>query len=140
MSTIAGICRVAPAERRTALRSFWLLARVAAHLQVSRLPAVLAAIDRRAARRPYRESLPAAESLRLLEAAARRLRPRPRCLVRALAGYELLRERGVDVRCVIGGRRGGPGFEAHAWLEIEGRVLLGGPVDGYQRIWHWPPE
>src|SRR5690606_22433494 len=103
------------------------------------MPRIVAAIDRRAARGRLASGVSASRALELLEATAARLRPSPRCLSKALTGYELLRERGVDVRCVIGGRRGAPGFEAHAWLEIDGRVALGGPVDGYQQIWHWPP-
>jgi hypothetical protein len=129
-----------PPERRLVVRCCGLFARAAIVARLLPMPRVVAAIDRRASGRQSAPGVSASRALALLEATAARLRPMPRCLSQAIAGYELLRERGVDVRCVIGGRRGGPGLEAHAWLEAEGRVLLGGPVDGYQRIWQWPPD
>jgi hypothetical protein len=62
--------------------------------------------------------------------AAGRLVPRTTCLARALAAQALLARRGhaSELRLGVAGGAGRV-FEAHAWLERDGRVLIGGPVD-----------
>lgn len=53
----------------------------------------------------------------------------PTCLVRALALEDLARREGADAALVrVGVRRDETGFEAHAWLEIDGNVV-GDTVD-----------
>lgn len=54
------------------------------------------------------------------------------CLMQALAGYRLLRRRGLEARIVLGVRRGDAdtAMAAHAWLLLYGHVLLGGPLPG----------
>lgn len=48
----------------------------------------------------------------------------PTCLVRALALEDLARRVGADEAVVrVGVRRQGGAFEAHAWLELDGRVV-----------------
>jgi hypothetical protein len=56
---------------------------------------------------------------------ASRYVPRATCLVRALAGRRLLAAHGHRAQLRIGVARSA-GFEAHAWLEYNGRVLIGG--------------
>ena len=62
--------------------------------------------------------------------AAAPLVPRATCLVRALAAQALLARRGYasQLRLGVSGASGRP-FEAHAWIERDGRVLIGGPVE-----------
>ena len=51
------------------------------------------------------------------------------CLTQALALQWLLRRRGEKVQVHIGVRKNEDGvFAAHAWLEKEGRVLIGGKI------------
>lgn len=61
-------------------------------------------------------------------AVSQRLLPSRPCLPQALAGQFLLRRRGArPVQLQIGVARNEDGsIEAHAWLEREGQVLLGG--------------
>ncbi len=48
----------------------------------------------------------------------------PTCLVRALALEDLARREGAVAALVrVGVRRDQNGFEAHAWLEIDGRIV-----------------
>jgi hypothetical protein len=55
--------------------------------------------------------------------------PRSTCLVRALAGQALLARHGWPSELRLGVARGPDGaFRGHAWLEREGRVLMGGVV------------
>ena len=52
--------------------------------------------------------------------------PRATCLIQALAGQVLLKQRGVPARLYIGVAKDEQGrFQAHAWVESQGRVLLG---------------
>jgi len=52
--------------------------------------------------------------------------PRATCLAQALALQVLLRRRGIDCRLRLGvAHDATAGLVAHAWLESEGRVLIG---------------
>ena len=57
--------------------------------------------------------------------AASRLLPGTRCLAQALAGQVVLARRGVPTRLRIGVGRSSGEVSAHAWLERDGRVVLG---------------
>ncbi len=57
---------------------------------------------------------------------ASRYVPAATCLPRALATYTLLRRQGVPATVRIGVKKGAGGLEGHAWVEHEGRVLIGG--------------
>ena len=64
-----------------------------------------------------------------VRAAARRV-PRASCLTQALALDTLLTEADLDGIVRIGvARRPDGSFEAHAWVEHDGRVLIGGVPD-----------
>jgi hypothetical protein len=64
-----------------------------------------------------------------VRATARRV-PRASCLTQALALESWLAEHGVDTAVRVGvARRSDGSFEAHAWVEHEGRVLIGGVPD-----------
>jgi hypothetical protein len=54
-----------------------------------------------------------------------RFTPKATCLVRALAGQILLSSYGYDSNIKIGVSRDKGEFEAHAWLENDGRIVLG---------------
>lgn len=59
------------------------------------------------------------------------------CLVQALAGQWLLQHEGYAPQLRIGVSKA-EGFEAHAWVELEGKVLIGGP-DESARFTPFPP-
>jgi hypothetical protein len=59
---------------------------------------------------------------------AGRLLPPSTCLSRALAGACLLERGGRAATVAIGVAPGAP-FRAHAWLECDGRILVGGGTD-----------
>lgn len=74
---------------------------------------------------------------------AARLVPGASCLVQALAAERLLRERGVSPTLRIGVLPHGPGgFEAHAWLEHDGGVIVGDrdDLDRYRRLPEVPED
>jgi hypothetical protein len=63
--------------------------------------------------------------------------PGSTCLVQALAGLWLLQREGYAPQLRIGVSKA-EGFEAHAWLELEGKVLIGGPEES-ARFTPFPP-
>lgn len=74
--------------------------------------------------------LPAAEEVALaLDRVARFRRPRPLCLVRSIALHRLLERRGLSgSRISVGVRMNGRTFEAHAWVELDGRIVGDDPA------------
>ncbi len=58
--------------------------------------------------------------------------PRATCLTQALAAELLLRRAGYPVYLRLGAARGpDERFEAHAWVECDGRVVIGGAIERY---------
>jgi hypothetical protein len=51
--------------------------------------------------------------------------PYASCLTQALAARKLLEQHGQSAELKIGVAKGNEGFEAHAWIEIDGRIVLG---------------
>jgi hypothetical protein len=69
-----------------------------------------------------------------VEAASRRLLSRNPCLPKALAVLTLFRRAGIDAELRIGvAREGDDPMRAHAWVESEGEVVIGGdvPIEEY---------
>jgi hypothetical protein len=73
-----------------------------------------------------------------------RVNPKGDCLLRSLAIYAALRERGWPVVLVTGLRREASGLVGHAWVELDGRVLeeLKEPENRarYQESFRYPPK
>lgn len=72
-----------------------------------------------------------------VEAAGRRLLSRNPCLPKALAVLILFRRAGEPAELRLGVTREADGpVEAHAWVESEGRVVIGGdvPLENYARL------
>jgi hypothetical protein len=66
-----------------------------------------------------------------VSAAARRI-PFATCLSQALVVQFLLARRGIDSTLWLGARRTEVGrFSAHAWVQCGGRMVIGGPTDGF---------
>jgi hypothetical protein len=75
-----------------------------------------------------------------VEAVSRRLPFGRTCLTKALAAKFLLDRRGYRSKLRIGVARGAAGqLEAHAWIERDSAIVIGGPrgaVDRYQPLLH----
>jgi len=64
---------------------------------------------------------------------------RPRCLLRSLVLYRLLREQGVDAQLVIGLPDRASSPDAHAWVEVDGRDVGPWPGrKGYEELTRYP--
>lgn len=61
-----------------------------------------------------------------VEAVARRVLPERPCLTQALVAQRLLRKHGVDTQLLLGAARiPGKPLQAHAWLERDGKIVIG---------------
>lgn len=69
---------------------------------------------------------------RLVSVAARHALCRPSCLSQALAAWWLLARRGIVTSVRIGVQKDRRGFSAHAWVERDGVIIMGG-ADSRQR-------
>lgn len=65
----------------------------------------------------------ASASARMIEAASRHGLARGNCLSRSIALWWMLRRGGMPVELRIGARKEGYRFEAHAWVELDGRAV-----------------
>jgi hypothetical protein len=130
MGNLARFIALPPTDRRLIVAATALLA--ATRVGLWMLPfrwvyRVSAALAHRS--RP-RGGEPSVERIVWAVGAAGRLVPRTTCLVRALAAQALLARRGHASQLRLGVAGGsGRAFEAHAWLERDGRILIGGPVE-----------
>jgi hypothetical protein len=60
---------------------------------------------------------------------ASRLHPlRPTCLKKALVLFALLARRGVKAQVIVGAAKSDGKLDAHAWIEHQGQVIMGGPA------------
>lgn len=76
----------------------------------------------------------------VLEAVARRLPWRTMCIEKGLALQRLLRRDGIDARLHYGARHAAGGkLEAHVWVTVAGRSVLGGEeAAGFAEIASYP--
>ena len=73
------------------------------------------------------DSARVAATVRAMESASRRLPFESTCLIKALAVRRMLGRDGAATSLRLGVAKGVRGeFEAHAWLELDGRVIVGG--------------
>jgi hypothetical protein len=130
MGSLARFIVLPPAERRLIVAATALLAATRVGLWMLPFRWVHRASGALAHRPRPRGGGPSVERIVWAVGAAGRLVPRTTCLVRALAAQALLARRGHASQLRLG-VAGGPGraFEAHAWLERDGRILIGGPVE-----------
>jgi hypothetical protein len=124
--TFAGL---ASSERAVLLRAVATVFTVRAALWLLPSATIVRAVSRLAAR-PTRRVSRNTSVTRLtwaIEAAARRI-PGASCLTQAIAGLLLFRRHGYDARFCVGVAREATGsVRAHAWLERDGKVVIGGP-------------
>ena len=69
---------------------------------------------------------------------ASRLVPKTSCLARALAATRLLSENGYKSTLHIGVNRTGEAFGAHAWVEHEELIVIGGAeASDFKQLYSW---
>lgn len=128
---LALVRRVAPAD--VLLFANALACCVAIRVALWTLPSakILRYVHRRVAqvRLEHQRDVPIARVAWAIRAAGRRT-PRSTCLVEALAAQLLLAQRGQQSDLRVGvARNASNEFAAHAWLEVGGKVVVGGATD-----------
>lgn len=118
-----------PADRRLLIRAAFLVASFRLGLRfvpfktLQRISSSVRAV-------PSHRVPPAVSRLSWAVAAAGRRIPGASCLTEALAMQFLLSRRGITSQVCIGVRKSPDGvFQAHAWVEREGAVIIGGPAE-----------
>jgi hypothetical protein len=137
MGLLRRFLRLSRDERRLLVRATLLL--TAIHLGLGRMPFTMLrrlAIARRPARPPTGDDRALADRVVwAVTAAAERLPGPPTCLSRALAVQAMLARRGYPSRLHVGVTRGQQGqVEGHAWVESEGRILIGGSASNVRQF------
>jgi len=79
------------------------------------------------------ENLTEGQIIRAVKASSRFV-PRATCLTQAMAARKMLLNHGYNANLRIGVLREDDDLKAHAWLEKDGRVLIGGSVCEYQAL------
>ena len=126
-----------PAGRRWLLgNAVFKLAVASAGLRLLSFRGLLAFVKSRPSRQQREPRYSPDEMANALERGSRYV-PGSTCLVQALAGQWLLQREGYAPQLRIGVSKA-EGFEAHAWLELEGKVLIGGPEES-ARFTPFPP-
>ena len=100
------------------------------------------AASRLLAAAPHGRSTTSPDRLTCAVHAASRLVPHSTCLVKALALQALLARRGCVGILHVGVKTTQvAGFEAHAWLELDGEIIIGeGARQGFAPLLSHPPD
>ena len=129
MTRLGRFLRLSPADRRLLVTAALLLAAIRLGLTLLPYRQLRKLVDRLARVASRRQPAPSASAERIAWAVTRASRsvPAATCLTQALAARVLLERRGhpASVRIGIGRAEGAP-LLAHAWVECEGRIVLGG--------------
>src|SRR5947209_731091 len=127
MERLRRFASLPPDDRRLLLVSLAVVASVRAALWIlpfGRLRSAMGLVQRRS--RSSTHSFREADRIAWSVGSAARFVPRATCLTQALAGEVLLRRAGCPANLRIGDATDRAGkLEAHAWIESEGRVVIG---------------
>jgi len=123
-STVRHFIALPPSERRLALRALAVVVWVRVRLTVSSFPMV----DRLTRERPVRDVVGPHSAARIgsTVAAVSHYVPGASCLTQALATRVLLASEGHPSNLRLGMARIDGRMQAHAWLESDGTIVVGG--------------
>jgi len=79
--------------------------------------------------KPLSFPMKAEQIIRAVERSKERLGPAYTCLAVALTTEALLTQHGYESVLCVGAKRAEGTFEAHAWIERDGAVVVGGPKE-----------
>ncbi len=135
MRRIAKFFALAQADRRLLIHAWLAVWAFRAALWVAPLR-VVRRLAARCSSRPRLRPAPSRRRICWAVATAGRYVPRSTCLVQALAAQFVLARHGAPSHIHIGvAQDAQAGFQAHAWLECDGEVLMGKFDQGrYQRL------
>jgi hypothetical protein len=125
---LAQLARLNAGEWRILIAAVFLLPATALCLRLLGYPRTRSLMQRLLPRtaQSYDPAIEVPRVTRLVGVASRRGVYKANCLRQALVVWWLLARRGIETDLVIGVRKDGGDFSAHAWVEFEGRVIIGG--------------
>jgi hypothetical protein len=130
--------RLPPADRRLLVRSLLLLAATRVALWMLPFQTVRRLLARTA--RPTAAARTPTERISWAIGVAQRVIPSATCLPQALVGEALLTRAGHPFELRIGvAKTAAGGLHAHAWIESDGRVVVGELVQGLSEFTRLPP-
>jgi hypothetical protein len=125
MKALRRFLRLPPQEGALVVRAFLLMVSVRLGLWLLPFPMLLV-LTRRNSHRPRQVGRHPAARISWAVHAVSRYVPGATCLVQALTAKALLESAGIPACLHIGVARGGYArFEAHAWVECQGAVVIG---------------
>jgi len=130
MTRLGKFVRLPSADRRLLVTAALMQAAIRLGLAVLPYRKLRGLVDRLARTSARRQPAPTASPERIAWAVTQASRsvPGAACLTQALAAQLLLERRGHPARVRVGiGRSEDARLLAHAWVENEGRIVLGGP-------------
>lgn len=127
---VRSFCRLAPGEQRLFLSAFFWLGVAKLGLALCSFPALTRWLSARASvRKNLTQPITVSRIVWAVTTAAWYFPTACACLPQALAAQVLLGRRNhpAEVKIGVTKAEGQVTLEAHAWLECEGRIVLGGP-------------
>lgn len=126
---VRSFCRLVPGEQRLLLSAFFWLSVAKLGLSLCSFPTLQRRLSRCAhARKNLARPVAVPQIIWAVTTAARHFPAACACLPQALAAQVMLGRRNHPADVKIGVAKAEPGkLEAHAWLECDGRIVLGGP-------------
>ncbi|HKW88705.1 MAG TPA: lasso peptide biosynthesis B2 protein [Candidatus Acidoferrales bacterium] len=121
--------RLSSGERRDLVRGFVLIPWAVAFVNLfgvkpwKRAAPENAALNNIAGKAESEQLNEARTAAGMIEAASRNGIVRGNCLSKSVALWWLLRHKSIDAELQIGARKAGGGLEAHAWVELNGKIL-----------------
>ena len=131
MKGLVKLVRLSRRQRRVVARAALTVAGFRAALTLLPFPWVRALGGRRVTTPASEDGSSSVEELVWAVAAASRRIPRATCLTQALALQRLLASEGRAAELKIGVAKDGSRLEAHAWLEADGKTLIGGDTSAF---------
>jgi hypothetical protein len=137
MTLLRKVATLRPADRSLLRQAFLSLLRVRFALWLVPWRRLAASIDSPEIVAPAR---PGVDRVEWAIRAASHFVPRATCLTRAVALHRLLSKHGYESVVQIGVSKADGRFDAHAWVEHDGRPLLStsNDVARYSRFFTWP--
>jgi hypothetical protein len=127
MELVSKLCSLSPGERSLLLRTFFLVGFLRVALCLLPFTRVNDYFAHRARHRPIRQDIAASRLVWAIRTAAAFI-PRATCLTQALAAKYLLERSGRSAQLHLGVAKENGQFLAHAWLECDGAIVLGGGI------------
>jgi hypothetical protein len=137
MTFLRKVAALRPADRSLLRQAFLSLLRVRFALWLVPWRRLAASTDAKEMVAPAR---PGVDRVEWAIRAASHFIPRATCLTRAVALHRLLSRHGYESVVQIGVSKADGRFDAHAWVEHDGRPLLSSSNDvaRYSRFFSWP--